>query len=96
MAKIKTAKELKDEAKKVLLDAKKKHQTIIKEANILEAKLYSDIGKAYIDFIEGKITHERLKTIVKLSELLENSTLDEYMGVATNSDTTSQPLNENF
>ncbi len=71
MAKAKTAKEIKEEASRVMSDAKKAHRELMKKALDMEEKKYSELGKKCVEFLKGKVTQSDLKTIAVNSDLLE-------------------------
>ena len=73
MAKIKTAKELKQEADKFLSDAKKQHAVLLKKAQELEDKKLVELGQSCIQFLKGEITQSELMNFATELELIENS-----------------------
>lgn len=71
MAKIKTPQQLRNEAKLIASEARKKQAEILKLANDLENKQYVELGKHCIEFLEGKIDFEKLKHIALKKDLLK-------------------------
>jgi len=76
MAKIKTVKELKDEAERFLSDAKKQHALLLKKAQEVEEKALLELAKKSIEFLTGAITENELRTIAVELKLIENSILE--------------------
>ncbi|MFA6195243.1 MAG: hypothetical protein WC656_01210 [Sulfurimonas sp.] len=74
MAKAKTARELKEEASKVISDAKKQHASLLKKAYELEEKKYVELGKKCVEFLNGKITENDLRSVAAVSDLIEKIT----------------------
>ena len=70
MAKVKTAKEIKEEASRVMSDAKKQHRELMKKAAELEEKKYVELGKKCVEFLKGNATQSDLKTMAVNSDLL--------------------------
>ena len=71
MAKIKTVEDIKAEARKVMLDAKRKQKELLKEASDIKQKNICELGSKCVEFLENKIDIETLKTFAKNKNLLE-------------------------
>ncbi len=71
MAKIKTPKDLLEEAKNVMAEARKKQAALMQEARELEEKKFAELGRKCIEFLESKITKEALGTFAKQNALIE-------------------------
>jgi len=71
MAKIKTVEDIKAEARKVMLDAKRKQKELLKEALEIEQKNICELGNKCVEFLENKIDISALKTFATNRKLVE-------------------------
>jgi len=70
MAKVKTVEDIKAEAKKVMLDAKRKQKELLKEAADIEQKNVCELGNKCVEFLENKIDISTLKTFATNKKLV--------------------------
>ncbi|MBW6487467.1 hypothetical protein [Sulfurimonas sp.] len=73
MAKKKTPKDLLEEAKNIMVEARKKQAVLMQQAKDLEEKKFAELGKKCIEFLEDKCTKESLEYSAKKIGLLEES-----------------------
>lgn len=83
MAKKKTPEQLKEEANKIMQEARRKQAALIREAKELENRKYEDLGKKCIEFLEKKIDKEELLLYAKKQELVLEEESDSASAVDT-------------
>lgn len=72
MAKKKTPQDLIEEAKKIMMDARRKQASLIQEAKDLENKKLIELGKKCVEFLSETITKDELIVQAKKLELFED------------------------
>lgn len=76
MAKKKNPQELIEEAKIIMIEARKKQAALIQEAKEMEEKKFADIGKKCIEYLKGNISKESLEVFVKNNDVVIESDLE--------------------